>query len=110
MISRELTAASAKPIVLAILNKEVSYGYEIIQKVRELSDDKINWAEGALYPVLHRLERQGLVQSEWQKTESGRRRKYYSITDDGRDELRAESAQWNVTVDVLGKLGGLQHV
>lgn len=110
MISRELTAASAKPIVLAILDRETSYGYEIIQKVRDLSDDKIQWAEGALYPVLHRLERQGLVKSEWQKTDSGRRRKYYSITRDGQDELRHESVQWNITVDVLGKLGGLQHV
>lgn len=110
MISRELTAASARPIVLSILSKGRSYGYKIIQKVRELSGDEIQWADGVLYPVLHRLERHGLVESTWEKTESGRRRRYYSITEDGRHALELEYEQWSVTVGVMDQLRGLQHV
>lgn len=106
MISRELSAASAKPIVLGILNMGENYGYEIIQEVKRLSANEIEWNEGALYPVLHRLEKRGLITSTWRKSAQGRKRKYYQITEKGRRELIAEKKQWLLANAVLGQLWG----
>lgn len=106
MLTRELTAASAKPMVLAILNRGENYGYEIIQEVKRLSNSQIEWAEGVLYPVLHRLEKQGLIESNWQKSEQGRKRKYYQITRKGQKELSAERERWELANNVLAKLWG----
>ena len=104
LFSRELTAASAKPIVLAILANGESYGYKIIQRAQELSGGEITWAEGALYPVLHRLEREGLITSEWRVSEQGRRRKYYRLLPEGRSALVEEKKQWRITNNVLERL------
>jgi PadR family transcriptional regulator, regulatory protein PadR len=93
-ISKDLMAASSTPIVLAILAEEDSYGYAILQRVRELSGGRMEWTDGMLYPVLHRLERQGYVEARWETAESGRRRKYYRITDEGRAQLAEERRQW----------------
>jgi DNA-binding PadR family transcriptional regulator len=93
-ISKDLMAASSTPIVLAILAEAESYGYAILQRVRELSGGRIEWTDGMLYPVLHRLERLGLVDARWQVAESGRRRKYYCITSTGRKQLAEERRQW----------------
>src|SRR2546428_678313 len=67
MLAKDLVAASSKPLVLSILAGRESYGYEIIQKVREVSGGQIEWSDGMLYPVLHRLERDGLIDSEWKE-------------------------------------------
>jgi DNA-binding PadR family transcriptional regulator len=92
-ISKDLIAASSTPIVLAILAEEDSYGYAILQRVRELSEGRMEWTDGMLYPVLHRLERLGHVASRWEVA-SGRRRKYYGITPQGRARLAEERRQW----------------
>src|SRR4029078_3521463 len=86
-MSKGLVAASATPLVLAILAAGDSYGYAIIKRVGELSGGHLQWTDGMLYPVLHRLERQGYVAAKWAASESGRRRKYYRITKDGRAQL-----------------------
>lgn len=104
MLSRELTAASAKPLVLAILSKGKSYGYEIIQRVKELSGGRMAWTDGMLYPVLHRLQRQKFITSEWQIAETGRKRKYYCITEKGLRELQLERNQWMLAHNILAKL------
>jgi PadR family transcriptional regulator, regulatory protein PadR len=93
-ISKDLMAASSTPIVLAILAEKDSYGYAILQRVRELSGGRIAWTDGMLYPVLHRLERLGHVKARWEVAESGRRRKYYRITPGGRAQLAEERRQW----------------
>lgn len=93
-INKELMAASSTPIVLAILAEGDSYGYAIIKRVRELSGGRIEWTDGMLYPVLHRLERLGHVEARWAVAESGRRRKYYRITSRGRTRLAEERSQW----------------
>ena len=93
-INKDLTAASSTPIVLAILAEGDSYGYAIIKRVRELSGGRMEWTDGMLYPVLHRLERLGHVEARWEIAESGRRRKYYRITSLGRAELAEERRQW----------------
>src|SRR4051794_31212034 len=87
-------AASSTPIVLAILAEADSYGYAILQRVRELSGGRMQWADGMLYPVLHRLERMGHVEAPWEVAESGRRRKYYRITPQGRAQMAEEHRQW----------------
>src|SRR6267378_7298792 len=93
-INKDLIAASSTPIVLAILAEEDSYGYAILQRVRELSGGRMEWTDGMLYPVLHRLERLGYVKARWENSESGRRRKYYRITSRGRARLAEEHRQW----------------
>src|SRR5215475_8904358 len=97
-INKDLIAASSTPMVLAILAEADSYGYAIIQRVRELSGGHLEWTDGMLYPVLHRLERLGHVKARWEVAESGRRRKYYRITPQGRKQLSDQRRQWQ-TVD-----------
>jgi DNA-binding PadR family transcriptional regulator len=93
-INKGLMAASSTPVVLAILAEEDSYGYAILQRVRELSEGRMEWTDGMLYPVLHRLERLGHGEARWEVAESGRRRKYYAITPQGRAQLDEEREQW----------------
>jgi DNA-binding PadR family transcriptional regulator len=94
VINKDLIAASSTPIVLAILAEGDSYGYAIIKRVRELSGGHMEWTDGMLYPVLHRLERLGHIKARWESAESGRRRKYYRITSGGRAQLAEERRQW----------------
>lgn len=110
MLAKDMVAASAKPLLLSILSEGESYGYEIIQKVRELSGGEIQWSDGTLYPVLHRLEREGLIESEWKESESGRERKYYSLSKNGRKVLEAERQQWLTVHNTLCKLWKLKPV
>lgn len=100
-INKDLVAASSTALVLAILAERDSYGYAILKRVRELSGGALEWTDGMLYPVLHRLERQGLVSAKWSASESGRRRKYYRITRQGRAELAAQRKQWQAVDDTL---------
>jgi len=102
-IGKELVAASATPLLLAILNKGPSYGYAIIQAVRELSGGELEWSEGMLYPVLHRLEDQGLIESYEGVGETGRKRRYYKLCADGRRALTEERRQWDVIGAALDK-------
>jgi len=93
-IGKDLVAASATPLVLAILSEGESYGYAILKRVDELSGGELQWTDGMLYPVLHRLERNGYVQATWGKSETGRRRKYYRLTGRGSEELANQQRQW----------------
>ena len=95
-INKDLMVASSTPIVLAILAEGDSYGYAILQRVRELSGGRLEWTDGMLYPVLHRLERLGYVKARWETAESGRKRKYYHMTAQGRAQLDEERRQWQV--------------
>jgi DNA-binding PadR family transcriptional regulator len=104
MLSKELVAASTVPLVLSVLEDGENYGYALIQRVRELSDDQIVWTEGMLYPVLHWMEDNGLVESEWKEGEAGRRRKYYRLRKEGRKALQMEKSQWLVVNRAFSKL------
>jgi DNA-binding PadR family transcriptional regulator len=104
MISKHLTAATTKPIILAILKQGKSYGYLIIKKITELSGGQLEWSDGMLYPVLHRLEKDKLIRSEWILSDDTRPRKYYEITEMGKNELLAEKAQWIQINSVLSKI------
>jgi DNA-binding PadR family transcriptional regulator len=100
-LGKDLVAASATPLVLAILAEGDSYGYAILKRVTELSGGHLQWTDGMLYPVLHRLERQGYIAARWRAAESGRQRRYYRITREGRAELAAQRRQWQVVDDTL---------
>jgi DNA-binding PadR family transcriptional regulator len=100
-INKDLIAASSTPMVLAILAEKDSYGYAILQRVRELSGGHLEWTDGMLYPVLHRLERLGHVEARWEVAESGRRRKYYRITSGGRTQLAEDRKQWQAVDSTL---------
>jgi PadR family transcriptional regulator len=103
-LGKDLVAASATPLVLGILAEGESYGYAIIKRVGELSNGQVQWTDGMLYPVLHRLERHGLVASRWRSAESGRRRKYYRLTKEGRTQLEAERKRWQVVDATLNRI------
>ena len=92
-VAKDLVAASATPMVLGILAEEASYGYAILRRINELSGGELDWTEGLLYPLLHRLERVGHVESSWQSVAGERRRKYYRITDQGLAELAEQRRQ-----------------
>jgi len=94
--SKDLVAASATPLVLAILTSGESYGYAILGRVSELSGGQLRWTDGMLYPLLHRLERLGHVETRWRTSDVGRRRKYYRITRQGRRQLTEQRQQWQV--------------
>lgn len=100
-ITKDLVAASATPLVLGILTEGESYGYAILKQVNDLSGGQLEWTDGLLYPLLHRLERLGHVESTWASPPEGRRRKYYRITGQGRAELAEQRRQWATVVDAL---------
>lgn len=104
MITKELVAASAEPMILSLLAKAETYGYAIIQEIRKLSDNKIEWTDGMLYPVLHRLEDRGLIKSRWAESETGRKRKYYSLKEDGKKALNRHREQWLTVNSTLSRL------
>ena len=103
-VAKDLVAASATPMVLGILAEEESYGYAILRRISELSGGELDWTEGLLYPLLHRLERLGHVESSWQSVAGERRRKYYRITEKGQAELAEQRRQWGTVVDALDEL------
>ncbi|MBM3883888.1 MAG: PadR family transcriptional regulator [Verrucomicrobia bacterium] len=106
MLSKELVAASTVPLVLSVLTEGESYGYALIQRVRELSGGRIEWTEGMLYPVLHWMEREKMIESRWRQAETGRKRKYYRLRKEGRKALHTEQRHWltvHATLDRLWK-------
>jgi DNA-binding PadR family transcriptional regulator len=105
-IDKDLVAASATPLVLAILTDSESYGYAILKRVRELSDGELEWTDGMLYPLLQRLHRLGYVTREWRTPPEGRRRRYYAITDEGRAALADHKRQWVTVARALGDVWG----
>lgn len=104
-ISKELMGASAAPIILSVLRSGDSYGYEIVQRVKELAKDKIKWNEPSIYPVLKKLENGGMIKSYWKMQEGERPRKYYTLLADGKEQLKQNLSEWELIYSIFGKLG-----
>ncbi len=102
--SKELIGASSIPLILSILSRKESYGYEIIKSIKDLSDQQLDFKDGTMYPVLHKLEKKGFIDAFWKKSDSGRKRKYYKITDRGRKELVSEQQNWGIINQIVLKL------
>jgi DNA-binding PadR family transcriptional regulator len=110
MIRKELVAASAEPLILSLLARGESYGYAIIQEVKARSGGKLQWTDGMLYPVLHRLEQRGLIKARWGESDTGRKRKYYSLKKDGKHAMEKHHEQWLLVHAVLSGLKEGQYV
>ena len=100
MYSKELTKGTLLPIILKLLSNQKMYGYEITQRVRELTADKIEISEGALYPILHKLEADGILETE--SVFIGKRvRKYYRVTETGKQDVANRIAELNDFIATL---------
>ena len=110
MIRKELVAASAEPLILALLSESESYGYAILQAIKNRSNGQLQWTDGMLYPVLHRMERKGWIKSRWGESETGRRRKYYSLKKDGKRAQERHRDQWLKVHSVLAGLWKEKYV
>lgn len=108
--SKDFVAASTTPLILSILTKGQSYGYAIIQQVKELSNGEMMWADGMLYPILHRLEKKSFIEAVWGTSETGRKRKYYQLLPEGEVELLLQRKNWQQLNEMLNKLAGEQDV
>jgi len=107
-MDKDLVAASTRPMVLSVLAQGETYGYALIQRVRELSGGRLEWSDGMLYPVLHRLEKERLIKSSWRTAESGRRRKYYRIAATGHTELARQRQQWTAVHDTFTRIWNME--
>ena len=103
-ISKELMGASAIPFILLFLTENDTYGYEIIQKVKELSGGVIVWKEGSLYPVLKKMEEREYIRSYWNTMDHGRPRKYYTIQKVGHDALIVFAKEWGLVNRMFDEL------
>lgn len=91
--SKELLKGSTGTLVLSVLETKDLYGYKIIRELEIRSENAFEMSEGTLYPILHALEKEKLLESYWQEFD-GRKRKYYHITEKGKKELHTKSAEW----------------
>lgn len=106
VFSKNLVAASLKPLLLSLLDRGEMYGYEILQQVEDLSGGKIRWTASKLYPLLHQLENEGLVHATWYPSESGPDRKYYRLTRTGEGVLEQTKRDWLEVNAILARLWG----
>jgi PadR family transcriptional regulator PadR len=108
-IDRDMRSGSTAILVLSLLQEGPRYGYQIVKELAQRSGGYFQFKEGTLYPALHRLEHDGLIQATWQEESSGPRRKYYALTDKGRAELQQSAAAWRTfsrkLLDLLGDDG-----
>ena len=107
-MSNDLNVASASAIVLGILQTGESYGYAIVQKVRELSGGEVEWTDGMLYPILHRLQADGLIDARWGQSETGRKRKYYQLTAAAHPVMNDDRRQWRTVQAILDRLWAME--
>src|SRR5947209_18872890 len=100
-VDRELLKGSINLLILRLLEQRDMYGYEIIQESSRRSDNAFQFKEGTLYPALHQLQREGYLRSQWRTAESGRKRKYYSLTAKGRKLAQQRQASWSFFIDAI---------
>lgn len=106
-LNKELMASSLAPIVLLILRRQESYGYQIIQELRDKTGGELNVAEGTLYPVLKKMEAKDWIEGTWKKADTGRERRYYTLTAKGKQELEEQYSQLNFINELIHKLWDL---
>lgn len=95
MFERELLKGSLGLMLMALIEGGPMYGYQIAKEVRAQTNDVIDLKEGSLYPALHRLEKEGIIEGFWQRREDGVDRRYYRLTAVGQQILNERRAQWN---------------
>jgi len=105
-IDRELKRGALELIVLHLLAPGEAYGYEIVSKLTAETDGALEVTDGTLYPVLYRLERAGYVAVRWETPERGVPRKYYALTDTGREHLQRLTGDWTKFAGAMARLLG----
>lgn len=106
-VDRELLKGSTNLLVLSVLENENMYGYEMIKKIKVQSENVFEFQEGTLYPILHALEQKNYIISYWDET-GPKKRKYYSITKDGKKHLKEKKEEWESFSNGINQvLGGV---
>ena len=105
-LSKSLAGATLEPLVLSMLRTGPKYGFQLVQRARELVGDQVPWTNSKLYPILHRMEHDGWVESYWEPSESGPDRKYYRITEQGKLALVSVQQQWKDVNAIWAELWG----
>ncbi|MGG7163265.1 PadR family transcriptional regulator [Clostridium ihumii] len=95
-INKELMKGSTSILILSLLNRKDMYGYEMIKEIELRSKGVFSFKEGTLYPILHALEKESFIESYWELSEGGRKRKYYKITDEGKTSLKEKENEWKL--------------
>ena len=96
-------------LLLAVLSEGPSYGYQLVQDLNARAPGLLKTGEGTIYPILHRMEREGLLKSRWQEAETGRRRKYYSLTSAGKAQLCDSGRQSSLFHELVARCSGVNH-
>lgn len=104
-INKELLKGSTSLLVLNLLENENMYGYQIIKRLSEKSENVFELKEGTLYPILHALEEKGFITSYWDES-TAKKRKYYTITDQGKNGLKDKKEEWNIFSNGVNKVIG----
>ncbi|MCM0647968.1 helix-turn-helix transcriptional regulator [Clostridium swellfunianum] len=105
-INKELLKGSTATLVLSLLNSRPMYGYEIIKVIETKSNGIFSFKEGTLYPILHSLEGDEMIEAYWSDSEEGRKRKYYKITDKGRNHMEERKEEWSLFSNTVNKVLG----
>ena len=109
MFNRELVKGSTSLLLLQLLAERDMYGYELVKELEKRSANEFSVKEGTLYPALHKLEKQEYIECYWQEQEKGPARKYYKMTDAGKEMLLEKTDEWNNFVSVMNKLMGRKN-
>ena len=109
MFNRELVKGSTSLLLLQLLEERDMYGYELVKELEKRSGNEFSVKEGTLYPALHKLEKQEYIECYWQEQEKGPARKYYRMTEAGREMLLEKTNEWNNFVSVMNKLMGRKN-
>src|SRR5437762_1269474 len=97
----ELVQGTLDMLILKAVSLGGLHGYGVLLRLEQLTGGQLQIQQGSLYPALYRLERKGLIASEWGESENKRKAKYYSLTATGRKQLKAESESWNRMADII---------
>jgi PadR family transcriptional regulator PadR len=104
LMDTELLKGTLSLLILSLLSRKSMYGYEIAATVHRDTDGTFAWREGSLYPSLHKMEANGLITGEWEEKETGRKRRYYRITKDGRAALRGKVQSWTELFHAVNRI------
>jgi transcriptional regulator len=107
--SKRLVGSTSSTLILAVINEKDRHGYEIVQRVNELSNGLFEWREGTVYPALHRLENEGLIVGEWRAAETGHQRRVYRLTREGKGELQRQEREWTAFSTAVNRVLGDCH-
>jgi len=107
-IDQNVKRGSAELAILSLLQAAKLHGYEIAKRIEQQSGGTLKFDVASLYPLLYRMERDGWVKAEWGESSSGRKRRYYVLTREGRSQLAPLRAQWQLLFEALNKIAGLQ--